>query len=89
MNSRRVLTLLVLGLWLLLGPVSMAFDGCLVMGALCDGGPCGASCNASFAPAPAVDLEPIAYLDPQPGLHLPANTLTALEPPPKSPRSLA
>ncbi len=89
MTSRRVLTLLVLGLWLLLGPVSMAFDGCLVMGALCDGGPCGASCNASFAPAQAVDLEPIAYLDSQPGLQLPANTLTALEPPPKSLHLLA
>jgi hypothetical protein len=89
MSSRRVLTLLVLGLWVLLGPVSMAFDGCLIMGALCDGGPCGASSDTSFAPTQAVDLEPIAYVDSQPGLQLPANTPTALEPPPKSPRSIA
>jgi len=84
MRSRRILTLLVLGLWLFLGPVSMAFDGCLVMGAICEGGPCGASSDTSFAPAPPIGLEPVAYLDAQPRAQLPAGTLTALDPPPKS-----
>ena len=84
MSARRLFVLLVLGLWLFLGPVSMAFDGCLLMGALCEGGPCGASSNVSFAPMPAVALVPTAYLDNQPRTQLPANTPAALEPPPKS-----
>ena len=89
MPRRRVLTLFVLAFWLLLGPVSMAFDGCLLMGALCDGGPCGASSNTACAPTPAVGLELLAYLDAAPRSELPANAPTAHEPPPKSPRSLA
>ena len=89
MKRRRALTLFVLALWLLLGPVSMAFDGCLLMGALCDGGPCGASSNTVCAPAPAIGLEAVAYLDAAPRSELPATMPTALEPPPKSPRSVA
>ena len=89
MSSRRILTLIVLALWLFLGPVSMAFDGCLLMGALCDGGPCGASSDRSFAPAPTIGPGPIAYLEIQPRTPLPANTLAALEPPPKSLRPAA
>jgi hypothetical protein len=89
MKRRRALTLLVLAFWLLLGPVSMAFDGCLLMGALCDGGPCGASSDTARAPAPTIGLEPVAYLDAVPRCELPPNTPTALEPPPKSPRPLA
>jgi hypothetical protein len=84
MKSRRMFTLLVLGLWLFLGPVAMAFDGCLIMGAICEGGPCGASSDTSFGPAPPIGLEPVAYLDAQPRAQLPADTLTALDPPPKS-----
>jgi hypothetical protein len=83
MKSRHVFTLLVLGLWLFLGPVAMAFDGCLIMGAMCEAGPCGASSDTSFAPAPPIGLEPVAYLDAQPRAQLPADTLTALDPPPK------
>ena len=89
MSSRSILTLIVLGLWLFLGPIAMAFDGCLLMGTLCDGGPCGASSNVSFAPATAAALEPIAYLGTPPRTHLPAHTLAALEPPPKSLRPAA
>ena len=89
MDSRRILTLIVVGLWLFLGPISMAFDGCLLMGALCDGGPCGASIDTSFAPTSRTGLEPIAYLDIPPRTHLPANTLAALDPPPKSLRPAA
>ena len=89
MGSRRTLTLIVLALWLFLGLVSMAFDGCLLMGALCDGGPCGVASDSSFAPAPAIGLGPVAYLGTPPGAHLPVNTLAALEPPPKSLRPAA
>ena len=89
MGRRRILTLVVVALWLLLGPIAMAFDGCLLMGTLCDGGPCGASSDSSFAPAAAIGLRPIAFLDTPPGAHLPVSTLTALEPPPKSRRPAA
>ena len=89
MGLRGVLVLIVLALWLFLGPISMAFDGCLLMGALCDGGPCGASSDRSFAPASAIGLGPSAYLDTPPGTHLPASTFAALDPPPKSLRPAA
>ena len=37
MTRKRVLTVAVLLSWVLLGPMMMAFGGCLLMGALCDG----------------------------------------------------
>src|SRR5712692_8341870 len=64
MARRRILTLVVLALWVTFGPVAMAFGGCFLMGAMCDG-PCGTSSPASFAPAPAMGLGPISYLDAQ------------------------
>ena len=80
--TRRVLTLVVLALWVSFGPVAMAFDGCFLMGAMCDG-PCGTSSHVSFAPAPATGPGPIAYLEIQLQNRLPDNTLAAAEPPPK------
>jgi len=82
MARRRVLTLIVLALWVSFGPVAMAFGGCFLMGAMCDG-PCGTSSHASFAPVPAIGPGPIAYLDAPPRDRLPENTLAAAEPPPK------
>jgi hypothetical protein len=82
MAGRRVLTLLVLVLWVTFGPVAMAFGGCFLMGAMCDG-PCGTSSHTTFAPAPSTGPGPIAYLDPQLQDRLPDNTLAAAEPPPK------
>jgi len=79
---RRVLTLVVLALWVSFGPVAMAFDGCFLMGAMCDG-PCGTSSHVSFAPAPATGPGPIACLEIQLQNRLPDNTLAAAEPPPK------
>jgi hypothetical protein len=82
MAGRRVLALVVLVLWVTFGPVAMAFGGCLLMGAMCDG-PCGTSSHATFAPAPSTAPRPIAYLDPPLQGRLPDNTLSAADPPPK------
>jgi hypothetical protein len=76
---------MALALWVVSGPIAMAFDGCAMMGAMCEA-PCGAS---SYIVAPAVDgvgaLQPIAYLEgrstPTPVLFNPG----PLTPPPKSP----
>jgi hypothetical protein len=83
--GKRVLTVAVLMLWILLGPIAMAFDGCLLMGTLCDSGPCASSSSTAFVPAPLIGLEPIGFLAAGRRLVLPANSPATLEPPPKSP----
>ena len=83
MTQRRLATVVFLALWVLLGPIAMAFDGCAAMGAMCEV-PCGIPSCLSLLPAPLLGLAPIAYLDALPRAELPTNTLTALEPPPKS-----
>jgi hypothetical protein len=84
MTGKRALTVAVLMLWLLLGPIAMAFDGCLLMGALCDGGPCASSSSTAFVPAPLIGPGPIGLLAAAPRIVLPANSSATLEPPPKS-----
>ena len=85
MTAKRVLTVAVLMLWLLLGPIAMAFNGCLLMGTLCDGGPCANFSSTAFVPAPLIGPGPIGLLAAVPRLVLPANSPATLEPPPKSP----
>jgi hypothetical protein len=85
MTGRRVLTVALLMLWLLLGPIAMAFNGCLLMGALCDGGPCASSSSTAFVPAPLIGPGPIGFLAAVPRLVLPPNSSATPEPPPKSP----
>ena len=85
MTGKRALTVTVLMLWLLLGPVAMAFNGCLLMGTLCDGGPCANFSPTAFVPAPLIGPGPIGLLAAVPRLVLPANSPATLEPPPKSP----
>jgi hypothetical protein len=85
MTGKRVLTVAVLMLWLLLGPIAMAFNGCLLMGTLCDGGPCANFSSTAFVPAPLIGPGPIGLLAAVPRLVLPANSPATLEPPPKSP----
>lgn len=50
MSSRRVITIFALAIWLMIGPVAMAFGGCAVMSAMCEG-PCGAGTCTVLAPA--------------------------------------
>jgi hypothetical protein len=81
MSSRRPLVLLVLGLWVLLGPIAMAFASCEGM--------CEAPCGLLFAMRPPVAsvtlLEPGRDLAPPERPGLPAPPGQVLEPPPKSP----
>lgn len=85
MSLRRSLTVVVLALWVLLGPVAMAFDGCASMGATCEA-PCAASSCAVVAPTGGLIAPvPIAYLWAPAHGRLPATFFSALEPPPKSP----
>ena len=85
MTGKRALTVALVMLWLLLGPIAMAFNGCLLMGTLCDGGPCANFSSTAFVPAPLIGPGPIGLLAAVPRLVLPANSPATLEPPPKSP----
>ena len=84
MTCKRALTVAVLVLWILLGPIAMAFDGCLLMGTLCDGGPCANLSSAAFVPTLLIVPGPIGFLAAAPRRVLPANSSATLEPPPKS-----
>jgi hypothetical protein len=75
---------LMLTLWTVSGPVGMAFDGCAMMGAMCEA-PCGV---VSYITGPVVTslavLQPLAYLE-SPAPAQPAIvTAGPLTPPPKS-----
>ena len=78
MRSRRLLILLMLAAWVLLGPIAMAFDGC----GMCDEG-----CVVSAITEPAeISSVPLRVADVMPVSPDPvvAVTLKTLEPPPKS-----
>jgi len=85
MSRKQALALAVLALWVLLGPIAMAFDGCMLMGTLCDGGPCANVSSTVFAPAPLIGPGPLGFLAAAPSPELPANSRASLEPPPKIP----
>jgi hypothetical protein len=84
--SRRVLGLLIVAAWILLGPIAMAFGGCLLMGdceALCGTLACAHLASMLIAVAlvsyPLWSLTTLALLTPAlfvielpPRLHLPA-----------------
>ena len=81
---RPVLIVITLALWVVAGPVGMAFDGCAMMSAMC-AAPCGVLpyIVAPVAPDLAV-RSPLAYLgasfDEQPTVL----SVRPLTPPPKS-----
>ena len=82
-RPRRRFVVLVLVAWVLLGPISMAFDDCPAMMSMCEG-PCGIITYVVYAaptvPAPMM----IAAVEPPITRTLPAVVVTALDPPPKS-----
>ena len=80
MTSRRPLVLLVLGLWILLGPIAMAFQDC---DGMCEG-PCGVLSAISSAVPNGTKLEPVRELAPPARPGLPGILSLVLEPPPKS-----
>jgi len=83
MSTRfRALTVVVVILWALIGPIGMAFDGC-VMGVMCEA-PCGlTSVMVSIAPAAVVVLSVHGDVPPVVQAH-PAGVQRVLEPPPRA-----
>jgi hypothetical protein len=60
--DKWLMIVLVLAVWVVCGPVGMAFNGCILMGGMCEA-VCGiASSVSGRAPAGGVLLAPIAYL---------------------------
>ena len=82
MSTRfRVLTVAFVVLWVLLGPIGMAFDGC-VLGLTCEA-PCGlTSVTVSIAPAAVLVLSVLGEVPPVIQGH-PAGIQRVLEPPPR------
>jgi hypothetical protein len=84
MTRRGILAVAVLLLWVVLGPIGMAFDSCAAMMALCDGGPCGVVAAVTEArptvTAPTVVVVSLAQSMPA---VLPVVAVRAPEPPPK------
>lgn len=86
MNSRGVISILVLVALVLSGPVAMAFDGCAASGALC-AAPCNASSCALGAPVLSMAPAPVSPLYVVTARQHPRNTFAGHEHPPKpSPR---
>ena len=81
---RPLLSVLILVLWLVSGPVAMAFDGCAMMGAMCEA-PCGV---LSYIVAPTVSNiaapQPLAYLESRSTQQPARISAPPLTPPPKS-----
>jgi hypothetical protein len=81
---RPFLIALTLMLWVASGPIGMAFDGCAMMGAMCEA-PCGIS---SYIAGPVVtgiaQLQRLTYLAPASTAHPRLVNVSPLTPPPKS-----
>jgi len=78
MRNRLILGLVLMAVWLLLGPVAMAFDGCVGCELPC-------AQMACAVPAPALTMAPeaVTSASPQVGLHPVTSTVSTPEPPPK------
>jgi len=81
---RPLMIAITLVIWLLSGPVGMAFDGCAMMGAMCEA-PCGAMFQIVTPAAPdLVGLSPASYLDSPLNERPVVLSLRPPSPPPKS-----
>ncbi len=82
--ARSLSTVLMLTLWVVSGPIGMAFDGCAMMGAMCEA-PCGISSYIAGPVATGLaELQPLASLaSPSTARPLVASA-SPLTPPPKS-----
>jgi len=78
MRNRLILGLVLMAVWLLLGPVAMAFDGCVG----CEL-PCAQMACAVPAPALTIAPEAVTSASPQVELHPVTSTVSTPEPPPK------
>ncbi len=85
MNSRRLLTVVVLLAWVLLGPIAFALESCDGMGTMCEG-LCGSTvCLALTPSSPAFSLSAGQLWVKAPD-NLKTTVLKVHEPPPKSVR---
>lgn len=82
MTRRRLVVAMVLVLWVLLGPVGMAFNGCAMMAT------CGAPCALTSCVTPSVSIQaPLPVTSVQAALFIsPSSILVKVPTPP--PRSL-
>jgi hypothetical protein len=81
---KRALSLAVLAVWVLAGPIAMAFSGCAMMGSMCEA-PCGASSYISSPVPPGLmALQPESYLATRPTMQTPDAVSGRRKPPPKS-----
>ena len=78
MRNRLILGLVLMAVWLLLGPVAMAFDGC----AGCEL-PCAQMACAVPGPALTMAPEAVTSASPQVELHPVTSTVATPELPPK------
>ena len=81
---RPLVIALTLIFWVVSGPVGMAFDGCAMMGAMCEA-PCGVSSYiAGQVVTDLARLQPLAYLATPSTTQPPVVSASPLTPPPKS-----
>ena len=83
MSARGWVAVLMVAVWVLLGPIAMTFSGCAWMGTMCEG-PCGAGACAIVAPTLSSAPAPASSVDVAFDLALPATAPARLEHPPKS-----
>jgi len=78
MRNRLILGLVLMAVWLLLGPVAMAFDGCVGCELPC-------AQMACAVPAPALTMAPeaVTWASPQVEPHPVTSTVSTPELPPK------
>ena len=82
MSSRNWIAVFLLVVWVLLGPVTMAFGYCALTGAMCEG-PCGASSCALLVADAWTVFSPASYLDVVAENRVLPTTLSGLDHPPK------
>jgi hypothetical protein len=79
-----LVVVLTLTLWVVSGPIGMAFDGCAMMGAMCEA-PCGISSYIAGPVATSLaGLKPLAYLASSSAARPLLVSASPLTPPPKS-----
>ena len=83
MRTCRWLGLLIAVLWVLAGPIAMAFGGCAAMGGMCEA-PCGAAAYAPQAPTEQPILPLVVVLFASPREHVPSVALRVAELPPRT-----
>ena len=82
MSLRRLITVITLIAWVLMGPIAIAHGGCIGMGMTCDG-PCVLTSYALPIPTAPVAPQAAAYRQVASSTYLPTPVVKVLKPPPK------